>query len=101
MYDVKTGDTRKLNISVIRNNILPKEKDFDVKGNITAYDVSPDGKKLAFVSRGEIFVSDPEGKFIQQLNRGTAERVTEVKWMSDNKKSCLLRQLPDLPTYIL
>ena len=86
MYDVKTGDTRKLNISVIRNNILPKEKDFDVKGNITAYDVSPDGKKLAFVSRGEIFVSDPEGKFIQQLNRGTAERVTEVKWMSDNKK---------------
>jgi hypothetical protein len=31
-YDVKTGDERKLNISIIRNNILPKEKDFDVKG---------------------------------------------------------------------
>ena len=49
------------------------------------YDVSPDGKKLAFVSRGELFVSDVEGKFIQQVNRGTAERVREVKWMSDNK----------------
>ena len=86
MYDVKTGNESKLNISIIRNNILLKEKDFDVKGNISAYDVSPDGKKLAFVSRGEIFVSDVEGKFIQQINRGSAERVTEIKWMNDNKK---------------
>ena len=86
MYDVKTGNEKKLDVSIIRNNILPKEKDFDVKGNITAYDVSPDGKKLAFVSRGEIFVSDIEAKFIQQINRGTAERVSEVKWLSDNKK---------------
>ena len=47
--------------------------------------VSPDGKKLAFVSRGELFVCDIEGKFIQQLNRGSAERVGEVKWMADNR----------------
>jgi len=86
IYDVKAGRENKLAIAIIRNNILPKEKDFDVKGNITAYDVSPDGKKLAFVSRGEIFVSDMEGKFIRQMNRGNAERVTEVRWMSDNKK---------------
>lgn len=85
MYDVKTGDEKKINISIFRNNILPKEKDFEVKGNITAYDVSPDGKKLAFISRGELFVSDAEGKFIQQINRGSAQRVKEVKWMSDNK----------------
>ncbi len=76
---------RKLNISIIRNNVLPKEKDFEVRGNIAAYDVSPDGKKLAFVSRGELFVSDIDGKFIQQINRGSGERVREVKWLSDNK----------------
>ena len=85
LYDVKTGNEKKLDISIIRNNVLPKEKDFEVRGNIAAYDVSPDAKKLAFVSRGELFVSDAEGKFIQQLNRGTAERVREVKWLSDNK----------------
>ncbi|MBL7720529.1 MAG: PD40 domain-containing protein, partial [Chitinophagaceae bacterium] len=85
MYDVKTGDEKKLNISIVRNNVLPKEKDYDVRGNIAAYDVSPDGKKLVFVSRGELFVSDIEGKFVQQINRGSAERVREVKWMSDNK----------------
>ena len=85
IYDVKTDKESKLNISIIRNNTLPKEKDFDVKGKISAYDISPDGKKLAFVSRGELFVSDVEGKFIQQVNRRSAERVSEVKWMSDNK----------------
>lgn len=86
LFDVKTGKENKLDISIIRNHVLPKEKDFEVKGNISAFDVSPDGKKLAFVSRGELFVSDMEGKFIQQINRGSAERVREVKWMSDSKR---------------
>lgn len=84
-YDVKSGSESKLNVSIIRNNILPKEKDFDVKANISAFDVSPDNKKLAFVSRGELFVSDIDGKFVQQVKRGSAERVREVKWTSDNK----------------
>ena len=85
MYDVKSGKESKLNVSIIRNNVLPKEKDFEVRGNIEDFDVSGDGKKLAFVSRGELFVSDIEGKFIQQINKGNAERVAEIKWMSDNK----------------
>jgi len=35
--------------------------------------------------RGELFVSDVEGKFIQRVNRNSSERVREVKWMADNK----------------
>lgn len=85
LYDVKSGNEKKLDISIVRNNVLPKEKDFDVRGSITAYDVSPDGKKMAFISRGEIFVSDIEGKFLRQINRGSAERVREIKWLSDNR----------------
>lgn len=85
IFDVKSDKESKLNILIIRNNVLPKEKDFEVRGNISAYDVSPDGKKLAFISRGELFVSDIEGKFIQQVNRNSAERVGEIRWMGDNK----------------
>ena len=85
IYDVRSEKESKLNVSIIRNNVLPKEKDFEVRGNIEDFDVSADGKKLAFVSRGELFVSDVEGKFIQQINKGNAERVREIKWMSDNK----------------
>lgn len=74
LYDVKSDKESKLDIAIIRNNILPQEKDFDVKSNISAFDVSPDGKKLAFISRGEVFVSDIEGKFIKMINRGSARK---------------------------
>lgn len=94
IYDISAKKESKLPVSIIRNNVLPKEKDYEVKGNISAFDVSPDGKKLAFISRGELFVSDIEGKFIHVINRGSSERVREVKWMSDNK-SVLFNQTLD------
>ncbi len=85
LYDVAAKKSEKLNIFITRNDVLPKEKDFDVKSNISNFDVSPDGKKIAFTSRGELFVSDIEGKFVEQIKKGTAERAREVKWLSDNK----------------
>lgn len=85
LYDVAAAKSEKLAISIVRNNTLQKEKDFDIKGSITDFDVSPDGKKIAFTARGELFVSDAEGKFVQQLAKGSAERAREVKWMNDNK----------------
>ena len=85
MYDVLSKTTTKIPIRLLRNSILPAEKDYEVKGNITHFDLSPDGKKLAFTSRGELFVSDVEGKFIRQINKQNTERVREVKWMADNK----------------
>ena len=42
MYDVASKKADKLKISIIRNSILSKEKDFEVRGNITNYDISPD-----------------------------------------------------------
>lgn len=85
IYDVKTGKDNLLPVTLYRNPVLEKEKDFDVRGNIERFDVSPDGKKLAFISRGELFVSDIEGKFVRKLERGSAERAGEVKWMADNR----------------
>ncbi len=85
MYDVANKKSEKLTIKLIRNNVLPAEKDYEVTRNITNFDLSPDGKKLAFTSRGELFVSDVEGKFVQHINKKNAERAREVKWMSDNK----------------
>lgn len=85
IYDISSATSKKIEIDIIRNNVLPKEKDYDIKGTISAFDISPDGKKMACVSRGELFVSDAEGKFIQQIDRKSNERVTEVNWQADNK----------------
>jgi len=85
VFDAATKQTQKLNLTISRNDVLPKQQEFDIRGKIEALDVSPDGKKFAFVSRGELFISDIEGKFIKQIERGNGERVTEVKWLPDSR----------------
>src|SRR5690606_39545828 len=82
--DVASGKTVKPAISVSRHTVLAKEQEFNVRDHISDFDVSPDGKKMAFVSRGELFVSDADGKFIRQMP-GSGERVMVVKWLSDSK----------------
>ncbi len=84
VYDVASGKSEKVNLQVVRNPVLTKEQAFDVRDRISNFDVSPDGKKLAFISRGEIFVSDIEGKFVRKLERD-GERATEVLWLPDNR----------------
>ncbi|WCT12802.1 S41 family peptidase [Mucilaginibacter jinjuensis] len=85
VYDVASKQTQTLNFAIYRNDVLPKQQEFEITGHIEAMDASADGKKLAFVSRGELFVSDVEGKFIQHVEHGNSERVTEVKWLADNR----------------
>ncbi len=84
IYDIASGKSEKLAINLFRNPVLPKEQVFEVRDKISYYDVSPDGKKLAFISRGEIFVSDIEGKFIRQIPR-PSERAVQVQWLADNR----------------
>ncbi|MGG7553380.1 S41 family peptidase [Chryseobacterium arthrosphaerae] len=84
IYDVAGKSTKLLNISLNTNKTLEKDQNFNVENNISYYDVSPDGKKMAFVSRGVLFVSDIQGKFAQQVSDGK-ERVMEVKWLKDNR----------------
>ncbi|WP_142718935.1 S41 family peptidase [Chryseobacterium rhizoplanae] len=83
-YDIASKNTTPLTISLNINKTLDKEQNFNVENNISYYDVSPDGKKMAFISRGVLFVSDIEGKFAQQVSDGK-ERAMEVKWLKDNR----------------
>ncbi|MBC3845120.1 PD40 domain-containing protein [Winogradskyella echinorum] len=85
LYDVASNKTKKLNVIINQNNTLYKSQDFKTKNNISYFDVSSDNKKIAFVSRGELFVSDIKGEFIKKLNTNPNERVIEVKWLKDNR----------------
>jgi len=85
IFDIATGKTETVPIILPANNTLNLEETYGVKGQITAFDMSADEKKLAFVSRGELFVSDIEGKYIRQMKIAGPGRVIEVKWLADNK----------------
>ena len=84
LFDVKSNSSDPVRIQLPSNNTLGIAENFNIKGKISAFDISMDEKKLALVSRGELFVSDLEGKFIKQLKVEGPGRVIEVKWLADN-----------------
>ena len=91
VYNVATGKTEKPQVDIFKNEMLQTDKPIKVAGNISYFDVSPDNKKFAFVSRGKLFVSDVKGKFVKEIKTNEKERVTEVKWLKDNETLLFLR----------
>lgn len=85
VYDVKTGKVDFPTITLAKQNSPQIANSYNVEGKISSFAVSPDTKKLAFVSRGRLFVSDKEGKAIKELPTNASERVVEVEWCNDNK----------------
>lgn len=85
VYDVASGKTSIPNIDIFKNNTINKEQSYNIKGKITYFDISPDEKKIAIVSRGKLFVSDIKGKFTQEIETNSKEAVQEVKWLKNNK----------------
>ncbi|MDD3891745.1 MAG: S41 family peptidase, partial [Bacteroidales bacterium] len=85
LYDVDGVESYPLKFSLFQNSTLGYSQKFNVENNISVFDVSPDGEKIAFVSRGELFVSDLKGMFIKNLPTNTAERMGEVIWLSDSQ----------------
>ncbi len=84
LFNVELGESKPLPMSIFSNTTLNLDNSFQVEGNITNFDISPDNKKIAFVSRGELFVSDIKGKFVRRLSTNPNERVMEVNWTDDN-----------------
>lgn len=97
-YDVNTGRHQALNLRINRHDVLSKEQEFDVRNTISAFDISPDGKKMAFISRGAVFVTDIDGKFTRQVHT-SPERAFEVKWLADNKTILVNRTWNGYPNW--
>jgi tricorn protease len=83
-YDLASAKTNKVSVTLNAYAGLARTADFSTDGKISYFDVARDGKKLATVSRGELFVSDMEGKFVRKIETGPG-RVMEVKWHKDGK----------------
>ncbi|MGN6247038.1 MAG: S41 family peptidase [Ginsengibacter sp.] len=84
-YNIANKRSEKIPLKVFKNNTLSSLQNANVNGKISDFDVSPDGKKLAFVSLGKLFVSDAKGKFIHEMQTPERERVMEVHWLKDNR----------------
>lgn len=91
LYDVATGKTSIPEIKLYESASFDNPLMLSVEGNISSCDISPDGKKLAFVSRGRLFVSDTKGLFVKEIETDPSERVMEPVWAKDNQTIYYLR----------
>ncbi len=99
LYDVSSGTTTAPDVKLYQQNFLDLKRSFNVSGRITSFDVSPDNKKIAFVSRGELFVASADGKIVNKLKTEPSERVIEVKWMKDSRNLIYSRTANGWPNW--
>lgn len=62
-----------VDISIRTQDISNSEKMVSVDGDISDMAISPDGKEIAFISNGEVFVSSSDGSFTKQITETAAQ----------------------------
>ena len=91
VYDVTSGKSSQPEIALASNSASQIEQLYAVQNNISDVAVSPDGKKLAYISRGRLFVSDAKGKFSTEMPTAVTERVLSAAWDKDNQHIYIIR----------
>ena len=74
LYTMKPGEeARKLSVNITTAGKGNTEKVMEVNGNVREMAVSPDGKEVAFIVRGEIFVSSADGGITKRITNTPEE----------------------------
>ena len=85
IYTMKEGGKpQKLNVQVFNDGRAGVEKILPISGGVTEFVLSPNGKEIAFVTRGEIFVSSVEGNQTKRITN-TPQQERMLQWSSDGR----------------
>ncbi|MFA5669150.1 MAG: S41 family peptidase [Balneolaceae bacterium] len=85
LYTMKEGELpKKVNVSINRLVKSNADKVITINGGVREMDVSPDGKEIAFIARGEVFVTSADGSFTKRITN-TPEQERFVKFTADGK----------------
>ncbi len=85
IYTMKEGSQpQKIAIQIINDGRAGVEKNVNVNGNVTEFALNPNGKEIAFVTRGEVFVSAVDGSQTKRITN-TPQQERMVQWSPDGK----------------
>jgi tricorn protease len=85
IYTSKDGGSPKLvDVKISNENRKNNEQILSVKGGVRGLAVSPDAKEVAYIYRGEVFVSSVEGGMTKQITK-TPEQEVSVSFSPDGK----------------
>ncbi len=85
IYTMKEGSQpKKVDVKIYNDGRAGTEKNTPINGNVTEFTLSPNGKEVAFVTRGEIFVTSVEGTQTKRITN-TPQQERMVQWSPDGK----------------
>ncbi|BAO55968.1 S41 family peptidase [Nonlabens marinus] len=85
LYTMKPGEQpKKLKVNIITQQIINTDKFLSVNGGVSEMAISPNGKEIAFIARGEVFVTSVEESFTKRLTN-TPEAEDFVSWGPEGK----------------
>ena len=85
LYTMREGQKpKKVKVNIITQDIDNSDKFISVNGGINEMSISPNGKEIAFIARGEVFVTSVDKSFTKRLTN-TAERERFVSWGPEGK----------------
>lgn len=85
IYTLKEGQQpKKIAVQVLNDGRYLTEKHLPVSGNVTQFAMSPNGKEMAFVARGEVFVTSVDNNMTKRITN-TPQQERSVQWSPDGK----------------
>ncbi|MBQ4914783.1 PD40 domain-containing protein [Maribacter sp. MMG018] len=85
IYTLEPGESaQKVNIIIRTQEDTNPIEYVTVNGGVREMDVAPNGKEIAFISRGEVFVTSVDGSLTKRITN-TPEQERFVKFMPDGK----------------
>jgi tricorn protease len=78
------GSPKKLSVQIYNDGRQNVEKNVAVNGNVGEFALSPNGKEIAFVTRGEVFVTSVDGAQTKRITN-TPQQERMIEWSVDGK----------------
>ncbi len=85
--NIASGDNQMVSINLPSDRVQAHSKFVDPKKYITDFELSPDGSRVLFCARGELFTAPSKGKgLIRQLTHNSGIRQKSPHWMPDGSE---------------
>lgn len=85
IYTLKDGKSQKVDIQIYKDDVTNSIISKKVNGRASGFSVSPDGKEVAFIYRGEVFVTSVEYATTKRIT-DTPEQERSVSFSPDGSK---------------
>ena len=85
-YSVKDGSCKKIDVTLNSDELYSRDVTADAADDISAYTISPDGKRVLFTARGIVFSLPAKEGATYQLIDSPSSHEREATWSNDGKK---------------